>query len=47
MQEIRCTNCGKLLMEAEGQATIRKICPKCKTVNDIQIGQKEINIIKK
>lgn len=37
MQEIKCKRCGKLLMEAEGSATIIKICPKCKTKNIITI----------
>jgi phage FluMu protein Com len=47
MQKIRCKQCGKLLLEAEGQATIIKDCPKCKTRNFIEIGQKEMEIIKK
>lgn len=42
MQTIRCEKCDKVLMEAEGQAHIRKICPKCKTVNEISIGEPKL-----
>lgn len=27
LQKIRCTTCGKLLLEAMGE--VKKICPKC------------------
>ncbi len=47
MEKIRCKQCGKILMEAEGQATIKKICPKCKTRNEFVIGCKTMNIVKK
>jgi NADH pyrophosphatase NudC (nudix superfamily) len=30
LQVIKCSNCGKVLLEANGE--VRKICPKCKTV---------------
>lgn len=30
LQVVRCTNCGKVLCEANGE--VKKICPKCKTV---------------
>ncbi len=29
MQEVRCLQCNKLLLEANGE--VKKICPKCKT----------------
>ena len=35
MQEIRCRTCGKLLLEASGE--VKKICPKCKTVNHVVV----------
>ena len=35
MQEIRCQNCNKLLLEATGE--VKKICPKCKTVNHVVV----------
>lgn len=41
MQELRCKHCNKMLMEAEGQAHIKKICPKCKTVNEFYIKENE------
>jgi len=47
MQQISCIKCGKVLLEAEGEATIRKICPKCKTMNVIFIGIKQVSIINK
>lgn len=30
LQTIKCTSCGKVLLEATGE--VRKICPKCKTM---------------
>lgn len=54
MQEIRCHKCGKLLLEieVEGKATVKKICPKCKTVNNYdvvnpQLTDEEIKEFKK
>jgi len=41
MQTLRCKNCGKVLLEAEGQAHISKICPKCKTRNEFYINKDE------
>jgi len=40
MQEIRCSNCGKLLLEATGE--VKKICPKCRTVNHVVVTTKGI-----
>lgn len=39
MQIIRCKKCSKVLFEIEGQAHVKKVCPKCKTMNDINVGQ--------
>lgn len=37
MQELKCEKCNKVLMEAEGEAYIKKKCPKCKTMNEFHI----------
>lgn len=39
MQTLRCKECGKVLLEAEGQAHIVKDCPKCKTRNEFYINK--------
>lgn len=39
MQTLRCKNCNKVLLEAEGQAHIVKDCPKCKTRNEFYINK--------
>lgn len=31
MIEIRCSNCDKKLLEANPEAKIKTICPRCKT----------------
>lgn len=41
MQTLKCKVCGKTLMEVEGQAHIRKKCPKCKTMNEFYINKNE------
>lgn len=34
MEKLRCLNCAKVVGEAEiTTGTLRKICPKCKSVN--------------
>ena len=40
MQTLKCKVCGRTLMEVEGQAHIRKKCPKCKTMNEFYIKEK-------
>ncbi|URZ06473.1 Com family DNA-binding transcriptional regulator [Clostridium felsineum] len=47
MQTLRCTKCGKVLLEAEGEAYIRKKCPKCKTINEFHIEKGIIQPIHK
>lgn len=37
MQIIKCKHCGKTLLEFEGQGTIIKDCPRCKTRNTLNI----------
>lgn len=32
---IKCVSCGKVLCEANGE--VKKICPKCKTVNHVVV----------
>ena len=33
LQVIKCKNCDKVLCEVNGE--VKKICPKCKTVNHV------------
>lgn len=40
MEEIKCTKCGKLLCEANGE--VRKICPRCKEVVHVVVTNKGI-----
>jgi len=40
LQEIRCKNCGKLLLESTGE--VKKICPKCKSVTHVIVTSKGI-----
>ncbi|KHD34356.1 regulatory protein [Clostridium acetobutylicum] len=50
MQTLKCKKCGKTLLEAEGQANIIKVCPKCKNRNEFHIKESkkfEDKIIKK
>ncbi|MCR3759160.1 hypothetical protein KYB31_09175 [Clostridium felsineum] len=41
MEILKCKKCGKTLLEAEGQANIIKVCPKCKTRNEFYINKDE------
>lgn len=42
MQTLRCKNCGKVLLEAEGkEAHIIKHCKGCKTWNEFYIKENE------
>ncbi len=36
LKTIKCQNCGKVLLEASGE--LKKICPKCKTMNHVIIN---------
>ncbi|AAK79863.1 phage FluMu protein Com [Clostridium acetobutylicum] len=47
MQTLRCAKCGKVLLEAEGQAHIKKKCPKCKEVNEFYIKEEATTQIHK
>ena len=40
MKQIRCSACGKLLLEMSF-GHIKKKCPHCKAVNEIKIREKE------
>ena len=40
MKQIRCSVCGKLLMEMSF-GHVKKKCPHCKAVNEIKIREKE------
>ena len=40
MKEIRCSACGKVLMEISF-GHIKKKCPHCKTVNEVKIRESE------
>ena len=40
MSQIRCKSCGKLLMEAEGNANIEVKCPRCRNINKYTIKEK-------
>jgi phage FluMu protein Com len=42
MQAIRCKECNKALVEAEGTCTIRKKCPRCHKYNVIKIDGNKI-----
>lgn len=37
MKEIRCSQCGRKLMEVKGQAQISIKCPKCKHIILIKV----------
>jgi phage FluMu protein Com len=41
MQTIKCTSCGKVLLEA-ASGEIKKICPKCGTVVYVVVTSKGI-----
>lgn len=40
MKEVHCTNCGKVLLEANGE--VRKKCPKCKEWTHVVVTSKGI-----
>jgi phage FluMu protein Com len=40
LQVIKCTNCGKVLLEASGE--VKKICPKCKEINHVVTTSKGV-----
>ncbi|AZV56065.1 Com family DNA-binding transcriptional regulator [Clostridium sp. AWRP] len=43
MSKIRCKSCGKLLMEAEGNASIEIKCPRCRNINKYSIKERDIS----
>lgn len=40
LQVIKCQNCGKTLLEANGE--VKKICPKCKSVTHVVVTSKGV-----
>ena len=40
LEIIKCTTCGKTLLEASGE--VNKICPKCKNVTHVVVTSKGI-----
>ena len=45
MEEVRCENCGEVLLEAEEKANIIivRTCPQCKSQNKVKIENGVIN----
>ena len=45
MEEVRCENCGEVLVEPQGDANIIivRTCPKCKSQNKVRIENGVIN----
>lgn len=40
---VRCKKCKTLLLEVDiTEGSVRKICPKCKTVNEVKVTQTAI-----
>lgn len=46
MIEVRCSQCGRKLLELDGQAKISIKCPKCKSIITIDANKKPSNFKK-
>ena len=43
LEQIRCPQCNRRLMDLNGQAQVR--CPKCKALVDVDTEARKINVI--